>query len=59
MCGLGGRSGKQADNVTARKTVYVGFTRALDELSVVTTADNVFAGDLRREGSVDGRSGGA
>lgn len=46
MCGLGGRSGKGADNSTARKTVYVGFTRALDELSVITTAGNVFAEDL-------------
>ncbi len=46
MCGLGGSSGEHADNTTARKTVYVGFTRALDDLSVITTADNVFADDL-------------
>lgn len=43
MCGLGGGS---TGDLPARKRVYVGFTRALDDLSVITTAGNVFAEDL-------------
>lgn len=51
MCGLAGSSKKGADNSAIRKAVYVGFTRALDDLSVVTTDDNVFAADLTASGS--------
>jgi hypothetical protein len=43
MCGLGGGS---TGDLPARKRVYVGFTRALDDLSVITTVGNVFADDL-------------
>jgi hypothetical protein len=50
MCGLAGSSKKGADNTTIRKIAYVGFMRALDDLAVVTTADNVFVGDLAASG---------
>lgn len=46
MCGLGGRGGASDGDLTARKTVYVGMTRALDDLVVVVTTDNVFASDF-------------
>ena len=38
--------------IADRKTLYVGFTRAIDELAVITTADSAFAGSLtNRSGS--------
>jgi hypothetical protein len=43
VAGLGGRTN---DLVSSRKTLYVGFTRAIEELAVVTVKDNVFAPDL-------------
>lgn len=43
VCGLGGGS----DLTTARKVLYVGFTRAMDELSVVVTSDSPFAADAQ------------
>lgn len=47
VCGLGGRSDDSSEAlVSARKLLYVGYTRAIDELSVVTTVDNVFRADL-------------
>ncbi len=48
LCGLGGGT---TGDLPARKRVYVGFTRALDDLSVITTAGNVFADDLAASGS--------
>lgn len=47
MCGFGRMDRSDAQRLLAeRRTVYVGFTRALDELVVVTTADNAFVEDL-------------
>jgi superfamily I DNA/RNA helicase len=58
VCGLGGSSEKNADNSTIRKTVYVGFTRALDDLVVVTADGNVFTPDLQTQrGRPDGGDG--
>jgi hypothetical protein len=46
LCGLGGSMSEGADNTGVRKAIYVGMTRALDDLVVITTADNIFAADL-------------
>lgn len=48
LCGLGGSTAESADNTAVRKAIYVGMTRALDDLVVITTDDNVFARDLDR-----------
>ena len=45
VCGLGARDG---DLTTARKLLYVGFTRAVDRLSVVAGADSPFRDDMVR-----------
>lgn len=47
VCGLGGRS--DLDDVgrsRARRTLYVGFTRATDELTVVVQQNDTFAAEL-------------
>jgi hypothetical protein len=44
VCGLGARD--LGDLVTARKLLYVGFTRAVDRLVVVVGADSPFQADL-------------
>ena len=47
VCRLSSVGQHSSDRVIeARKTAYVGFTRATDELTVVTTADNSFVRDL-------------
>jgi superfamily I DNA/RNA helicase len=43
VCGLGARDD---DLITARKLLYVGFTRAVDRLSVVAAADSPFRSDV-------------
>lgn len=49
VCGLGSSFDRDPQGATAtRKLLYVGFTRAVDELTVVTTADNPFAAGLKR-----------
>ena len=45
IAGLGGRTD---DLVSARKTLYVGFTRAIHELAVVTVEDHIFVPDLKQ-----------
>jgi hypothetical protein len=45
VCGLGAPDG---DLTTARKLLYVGFTRAVDRLAVVVGADSPFREDLAR-----------
>lgn len=42
VCGLG----KKSDMTTARKLLYVGFTRAVDELEVITANSSPFAADV-------------
>lgn len=42
VCGLGVRD----DKLTARKLVYVGFTRAVDRLTVVTAGSSPFRADV-------------
>jgi len=42
VCGLGVRE----DELTARKLLYVGFTRAFERLTVVTTKDSPFRDDV-------------
>jgi len=44
VTGLGVRD----DETTSRKLLYVGFTRAVDELHVVARSDSPFADDLRQ-----------
>lgn len=59
VCGFGGRElADEEARITERKQAYVGFTRAVDELAVVTTRDNVFAADLEHLASA-GRQVGA
>jgi ATP-dependent exoDNAse (exonuclease V) beta subunit len=43
VCGLGARDN---DHITARKLLYVGFTRAVDQLSVIASADSPFRSDV-------------
>lgn len=45
VCGVDG-SPVADERLADRKALYVGFTRAIDELAVVTTAGNPFAADL-------------
>jgi hypothetical protein len=45
VCGVGARDD---DLVTARKLLYVGFTRAVDHLTVVATADSPFRKDVEQ-----------
>ncbi len=48
VCGVGSAPTPSRDDLVAdRKALYVGFTRAIDELAVVTTHDNAFTPDLR------------
>jgi superfamily I DNA/RNA helicase len=47
VCGLGARD----DLTTARKLLYVGFTRAVDRLTVVVGASSPFRDDVLRAGS--------
>ena len=42
VCGLGMKS----DMTTARKLLYVGFTRAVDQLEVITANSSPFASDV-------------
>jgi superfamily I DNA/RNA helicase len=44
VCGLGVRE----DSLTARKLLYVGFTRAVDHLTVITTKRSPFCTDVER-----------
>jgi len=47
VCGLAAGGGHNTErSIADRKTLYVGFTRAVEELAVVTTSDNPFAKDL-------------
>lgn len=47
VCGLAAGGAHDAERLIAdRKTLYVGFTRAVEELAVVTTSDSPFAKDL-------------
>ena len=41
-CGLGVRD----DLITARKLIYVGFTRAINDLTVIVGKDSPFRDDL-------------
>lgn len=43
VAGLGGR---RDDLISGRKSLYVGFTRAVEELAVVSSKDSVFAPGL-------------
>lgn len=45
VCSLGAHDN---DLTTARKLLYVGFTRAVDQLAVVATADSPFRSDVER-----------
>jgi superfamily I DNA/RNA helicase len=45
VCGLGARDN---DLTTARKLLYVGFTRAVDQLTVVAASDSPFRADVER-----------
>jgi hypothetical protein len=48
-CGLGGRPSLDASSTAqARRTLYVGFTRATDELTVIVQRNDRFAGELSR-----------
>ena len=38
--------GVRDDEITARKLLYVGFTRAIDQLGVVVAADSPFIDDV-------------
>lgn len=53
VCGLGVRD----DPLTARKLLYVGFTRAVDRLAVVTTKSSPFCTDVERAAGLVGTSG--
>ena len=42
VCGLG----MKTDKTTARKLLYVGFTRAVDQLEVITAKSSPFCSDV-------------
>ncbi|CAB4553305.1 unannotated protein [freshwater metagenome] len=48
LCGVSGGHGKfsRADLLASRKTVYVGCTRALEELHLVATPEGSLTADL-------------
>jgi hypothetical protein len=48
VCGVGTSARHDADETTARKLLYVGFTRAVDHLTVVVTPGAPFADDVRQ-----------
>jgi superfamily I DNA and RNA helicase len=44
LCGLGAR--KESDHITARKLIYVGMTRAINDLTVVVATESPFKADF-------------
>lgn len=55
VCGLGGRPDlDEAARSKARRTLYVGFTRATDDLRVVYQRADTFADDIRHPASTAG-----
>ncbi len=54
VCGLGGRPGSGATRLRQdRRTLYVGLTRAQDELVVVVRSDDMFLVDIHSAASTD------
>ena len=54
VCGLGGRPGSGATRLRQdRRTLYVGLTRAQDDLEVVVRSDDMFLVDIHSAASTD------